>query len=223
MWVYQSFEPGLFTVGFYTPDGEWVSESDHSEVGSGFIHVNFTPAADKATPSLFGDAVRGVFLRQRPVFLGGHSGVVGPARVGFGTVLAAGSVFRRDAGDGVLVTGEAPRTGVRPYDAAIVRGAQIKARKNFEFLAELAALLAFHRSVRTRLAGEDGHRRGLCDAAAASIDGSMAERVRQLAKFGAVLARSAERLPAGLAAFTLVWTGEAVYDLYELLHLAART
>lgn len=30
MYVYQSFESGLWTVGFYKPDGTWEPESDHS-------------------------------------------------------------------------------------------------------------------------------------------------------------------------------------------------
>ena len=30
MYVYQRFEPGCYTVGFYTPKGEWEPESDHS-------------------------------------------------------------------------------------------------------------------------------------------------------------------------------------------------
>lgn len=29
MYVYFQLEPLLFTVGFYTPNGEWVSETDH--------------------------------------------------------------------------------------------------------------------------------------------------------------------------------------------------
>jgi len=29
MYVYLSFEPGLWTVGFYDPSGEWQAESDH--------------------------------------------------------------------------------------------------------------------------------------------------------------------------------------------------
>lgn len=29
-YVYVKSEPGLWTVGFYKPSGEWVSESDHS-------------------------------------------------------------------------------------------------------------------------------------------------------------------------------------------------
>jgi len=28
-WVYIQSEPGLFTVGFYAPDGEWHTDSDH--------------------------------------------------------------------------------------------------------------------------------------------------------------------------------------------------
>ncbi|MGA2504211.1 MAG: hypothetical protein ABSG01_08995 [Anaerolineales bacterium] len=29
MWVYINSEPGLFTVGFYSPDGRWHGDSDH--------------------------------------------------------------------------------------------------------------------------------------------------------------------------------------------------
>ena len=30
-YVYESFEPGLWTVGFYAPDGKWHPESDHDD------------------------------------------------------------------------------------------------------------------------------------------------------------------------------------------------
>ncbi len=30
MYVYTQTEPGLWTVGFYEPNGKWVSESDHT-------------------------------------------------------------------------------------------------------------------------------------------------------------------------------------------------
>ncbi|MBO1005630.1 hypothetical protein [Pseudogracilibacillus auburnensis] len=29
-WVYLQSEPGLYTVGFYKPDGKWEPESDHA-------------------------------------------------------------------------------------------------------------------------------------------------------------------------------------------------
>ena len=29
MYVYKNSEPGLWTVGYYDPDGKWQAESDH--------------------------------------------------------------------------------------------------------------------------------------------------------------------------------------------------
>ncbi len=31
MYVYIESEPGLWTVGFYAPDGAWIPESDHAD------------------------------------------------------------------------------------------------------------------------------------------------------------------------------------------------
>ena len=72
------------------------SRKDHSEVGSSYIHFNFTPEGDKATASLIGDVPRGVMLNNPPIFLGGQGGMVGPLRMGYGNVVAAGSVLRTD-------------------------------------------------------------------------------------------------------------------------------
>jgi len=72
------------------------SRKDHSEVGSSYIHFNFTPEGDKATASLIGDVPRGVMLNNPPIFLGGQGGIVGPLRMGYGNVVAAGSVLRED-------------------------------------------------------------------------------------------------------------------------------
>ena len=75
------------------------SRKNHSEVGSSYIHFNFTPwgkSGDKATPSLVGDVVEGVFLDRKRIFLGGSGGMVGPCRVGYGSIAAAGQVLRRD-------------------------------------------------------------------------------------------------------------------------------
>jgi hypothetical protein len=29
-WVYQQTEPGLYTVGYFTPDGQWLTDGDFS-------------------------------------------------------------------------------------------------------------------------------------------------------------------------------------------------
>jgi len=46
---------------------------DHSEIGSSYIHFNFTPHQDKATASLVGDVPHGVLLNQPAIFLGGRA------------------------------------------------------------------------------------------------------------------------------------------------------
>ena len=72
------------------------SRKNHSEVGSSYIHFNYTPNQDKATASLIGDVPNGVMLNQNPIFLGGQGGLIGPCRIAFGTVIAAGSIHRKD-------------------------------------------------------------------------------------------------------------------------------
>jgi len=81
------------------------SKKDHSEVGSSYIHFNYTPEQDKATPSLIGDVPQGVMVNRPPIFLGGQGGAVGPVRIGYGTVVKAGTILRKDVAGGKLVGG----------------------------------------------------------------------------------------------------------------------
>lgn len=76
------------------------SRKNHSEVGSSYIHFNYTPNQDKATASLIGDVPKGVMINQAPIFLGGQGGLIGPCRIGYGTVVAAGTVYRKDCSEG---------------------------------------------------------------------------------------------------------------------------
>ena len=71
-----------------------------SEVGSSFVHFNLTPNRDRAAPSLLGDVPRGVMLGERPIFLGGQGGLVGPAVIEHGTVISAGTIIRGDITEG---------------------------------------------------------------------------------------------------------------------------
>lgn len=125
------------------------SRSNHSEVGSSYIHFNFTPDADKTTPSLLGDVPRGVMLNQPPIFLGGQGGIIGPLRLGYGNVVAAGSVLRHDyPGDNQLIFEEAPAGGVKDYVPAAYPGLVRIVENNLLYLANLAALQAWYAHVR---------------------------------------------------------------------------
>ncbi len=124
------------------------SRRDHSEVGSSYIHFNFTPDGDKTTPSLFGDVVHGVLLDQPPVFLGGQGGAVGPVAVGFGSVVAAGSVLRSDVPPGRLVVVGPPPAMTVERTPADYRSLNRLLAKNLRYLGELTALEAWHRWAR---------------------------------------------------------------------------
>jgi len=125
------------------------SRKDHSEVGSSYIHFNYTPDGDKTTASLFGDVPRGVMLDQPPIFLGGQGGAVGPVRVGYGTVVAAGSVLLHDVSeDGKLVAAVPPPGFQRDHRPHTYKNLTRVVRNNVIYLANLVALEEWYRKVR---------------------------------------------------------------------------
>lgn len=48
-WVYikSRYEPGLYVVGFYKPDGEWEPESDHHGEESAAERVHYLNGGDR--------------------------------------------------------------------------------------------------------------------------------------------------------------------------------
>jgi bifunctional UDP-N-acetylglucosamine pyrophosphorylase/glucosamine-1-phosphate N-acetyltransferase len=125
------------------------SRKDHSEVGSSYIHFNFTPNGDKSTPSLFGDVPRGVMLNQPAIFLGGQGGAVGPIRIGYGCVTAAGSIIRDDVPeDRKLIIPSVPGGGVKPYLPHAYKNLPRLLANNLIYMANLVALGVWYREVR---------------------------------------------------------------------------
>ncbi|MCP4577215.1 MAG: UDP-N-acetylglucosamine pyrophosphorylase [Deltaproteobacteria bacterium] len=125
------------------------SRKDHSEVGSSYIHFNFSAAGDKITPSLFGDVPRGVMLNEPPIFLGGQGGAVGPIRLGFGNVVSAGTILRKDVmRERRLIMGKAHRGGELPLALNRYAGLSRMLEKNLFYLAGLVALEQWYRHVR---------------------------------------------------------------------------
>lgn len=164
------------------------SRKDHSEVGSGFIHFNFTPwgeRGDKATPSMAGDVVHGVFLRERRIFLGGAGGMVGPLSVGYGSVTAAGQVTRRPVGDGRLVFQDMRRLD-RPFARGAVDKLEPRLMRNIDYIRQLVALRAWYRHVRlARLppGAEHDPARTVIEAALETLTLCTEERVRRVESF----------------------------------------
>jgi UDP-N-acetylglucosamine/UDP-N-acetylgalactosamine diphosphorylase len=169
------------------------SRSNHSEVGSSYIHFNYTTHRDKATASLMGDVPNGVMLDQPPIFLGGQGGIVGPVRIAFGTVLAAGTVHRRDVLEpGLLITGSAtPKARPRPYQPGLYGNITRALTNNRIYLGNLHALREWYRHVRALFTAEPAARR--CHAGALlRLDELITERIKQLDRFVLRLTESLE-------------------------------
>ncbi|MCL2321037.1 MAG: hypothetical protein FWC47_02900 [Oscillospiraceae bacterium] len=132
------------------------SRSDHTEIGSGFIHFNFTPwgkNGDKATPSLIGNVTEGLFLDQERIFLGGLSGIVGPRSIGFGAMTVAGQVIREPVAGSTMHSEVGSRLD-KSWSASKVKFSDKRLKsihdQNIEFISQLYALKEWYTHVRMK-------------------------------------------------------------------------
>ena len=169
------------------------SRSNHSEVGSSYIHFNYTPNQDKATASLIGDVPNGVMLNQSPIFLGGQGGLVGPCRIAYGTVVAAGSIYRKDQlkPDRLVFEGGG-RGGSVPYTTGIYRSVKRQTINNFIYIANLVALLAWYTHVRSLFIG-DRFPAALRDGLIDTLTSAIHERIKRFRAFCEKMADSKKR------------------------------
>lgn len=172
------------------------SRKNHSEVGSSFIHFNFTPNQDKATASLVGDVPRGVLLKQNPIFLGGQGGIVGPARIAYGTVLAAGSICRHDVTqENRLIIQSPSKSGEIPFKTGMYGNVKQIFRNCLLYIGNIKALRAWYEIIRIRFIVDDFDR-WIHEGALENLDLILNERIRRLEplaiRFPGLLQASAE-------------------------------
>ncbi len=156
---------------------------NHSEVGSSFIHFNYTPNQDKATPSMLGNVYQGVLLNQNPIFLGGQGGLVGPCKIGFGCLTVAGSIIRKDElkADRLLLGGSLK-------EASISRGASLYKNvpriynNNLTYIASLISLLNWYREIRA-LFVEGFFSEQLFAGMVSTLEVAIDERIKKLEGF----------------------------------------
>ncbi len=127
------------------------SRKDHSEVGSSFIHFNYTPNQDKATASLIGDVPSGVMLNNRPIFLGGQGAIAGPCSIAYGTVSAAGSIIRKNQiKENHLVFDGIKRSINMKYTHGIYQNVKGQVINNIIYLANIITLLQWYKNIRKK-------------------------------------------------------------------------
>jgi bifunctional UDP-N-acetylglucosamine pyrophosphorylase / glucosamine-1-phosphate N-acetyltransferase len=158
-------------------------KKNHSEVGSSYVHFNFTPNQDKATASLIGDVPRGVMLNQAPIFLGGQGGLVGPSRLSYGTVIAAGSIYRKDElRPNRLISDAGGRAVNIPYEAGFYRSIKRIVRNNILYIANLTALQQWYIHVRAQFVSED-FPEPLLNGLHEKVEMAISERLKKLGGF----------------------------------------
>ncbi|MBU2053729.1 MAG: UDP-N-acetylglucosamine pyrophosphorylase [Proteobacteria bacterium] len=169
------------------------SRKDHSEVGSSYVHFNYTPNQDKATASLLGDVPRGVMLNRPPIFLGGQGGLVGPARIGFGTVIAAGVVRRGDCPEsGKLLRGEGMEASGQPFHPGLYGDIRRRVTNNIIYLANLLALRQWYLHVRRPFFADGEMGEALYLGALETMDKAVAERLARFRGLAEKMERSAK-------------------------------
>jgi len=166
------------------------SRRNHSEVGSSYIHFNFTPNQDKATPSLIGDVPKGVMLDQAPIFLGGQGGLVGPSRIAYGTIAAAGTILRKDILQvNRMIIETAGRGGSVPYVAGRYQVIKRIVHNNLLYMGNVVALMQWYHYVRSQFISKR-FPDVLCQAGHQKLEIILNERIRRLHQLSEKMDRS---------------------------------
>ena len=159
------------------------SRKDHSEVGSSFIHFNYTPNQDKATPSMMGDVHHGVMLKSKPIFLGGQGGLVGPVRIGYGCITAAGSIIRKNElkNDRIILGGSLKDVSI-PRQFHVYKNVAHIFNNNIYYIAGLFSLKSWYKHIRPLFVYDDFSQiliKGMQD----NLDQCIIERIQRLKIF----------------------------------------
>ncbi|MFZ7112046.1 MAG: UDP-N-acetylglucosamine pyrophosphorylase [Desulfatiglandales bacterium] len=193
---------------------------DHSEVGSAYIHFNFTPEGDKTTASLIGDVPRGVMLNQPPIFLGGQGGMVGPLRLNYGNVVSAGSILRRDVmQDNKMIIPRTHRSAVIDFTPGAYRGLGRIVTNNLLYLANLLALKAWYLHVRRSFFESCEFGSFLYQGVLEKLGMAVDERLKRLEAMASKLSASetGSKKREGLIGLRREFT-ERVQDICEIFH-----
>lgn len=172
------------------------SRKDHSEIGSSYVHFNFTPHQDKATASLVGDVPNGVFLDNKPIFLGGQGGLVGPASIAYGTIIAAGGVCRQDIlTEDQLHVPASPESVTIDYEPGAYRRIDRIVRNNLAYIGNIAALREWYTHVRS-LFVRDAFDQAVLDGGVKNLNLILSERIKRLGDLAARMDCSIQWLQA---------------------------
>ncbi len=169
------------------------NRTNHSEVGSSYIHFNYTPNQDKATASLIGDVAKGVMLNQPPIFLGGQGGLVGPSQIGYSTTIAAGVIYRGDCPQGhKLLMGKEPQKGDMDFYPGLYWSVKRRVINSIEYLANVIALKQWYLIVRSKFFQGSAMEKLLYEGALEKLEIIFNERIKRFKQLASKMEKSIE-------------------------------
>ena len=121
-------------------------------------------------------------LDKKPIFLGGQGGLVGPAQINFGTVIAAGTIHRKDElEENMLIYGATLKAHKKAYIPAYVNIKRI-INNNLTYINNLIALKNWYFFVRKDFFSSNFGKKVFEDGLLAKIKICIAERIKQFKK-----------------------------------------
>jgi UDP-N-acetylglucosamine/UDP-N-acetylgalactosamine diphosphorylase len=166
---------------------------NHSEVGSSYIHFNYTPNQDKATASLIGDVAHGVMLNQPPIFLGGQGGIVGPSQIGYKTVIAAGVIYRGDCPQGhKLLMNSGPQKEDMDFYPGLYWSVKKRVINSIEYIANIIALRQWYLIVRSKFYQGSEMEKLLYEGAVEKLELIFNERIKRFNQLVGKMEKSIE-------------------------------
>ena len=119
-------------------------------------------------------------LYQTPIFLGGQGGLVGPCRLEFGTITAAGTICSKDQlQPGHLIFERKVKSGNIPFTFGIYFGIKKIVVNNIIYIANLMALEQWYNHVRAQFISND-FPKPLLDALKEKLAIAIDERIGRL-------------------------------------------
>jgi UDP-N-acetylglucosamine/UDP-N-acetylgalactosamine diphosphorylase len=133
-------------------------------------------------------------LDQPPIFLGGQGGLVGPARIEYGTIIPAGMICRQDVPGGNQLFVPPPVASANPprYVPGLYRDIHRIVSNNLAYIGNLQALESWYRHARGRFMSGDDFAKACRTGAIDRIKAGIRERIKRLGELAQKMPHSLE-------------------------------
>ena len=122
-------------------------------------------------------------LNQKPIFLGGQGGLVGPCRLEFGTIIGAGSIQREDELRQGRMIAKGVGKGINtPYHPGRHLNFKRIMKNNIIYIANLTALMQWYIHVRSHFISDDFPEE-LFDGLKEKLNMALEERIKRLKEY----------------------------------------